>query len=90
MTNGTGSGTPTIAVRHLWKVFGPAEHKIVGTKFVQAGGDAWTLVKNFTWTNADQNLVSDDIANHNMPALDAAKKWLDAHQSTWKPWMPAS
>jgi glycine betaine/L-proline transport ATP binding subunit len=31
MTNGTASGTPTIAVRHLWKVFGPAEHKIVGT-----------------------------------------------------------
>ncbi len=27
----TGPGTPTLAVRHLWKVFGPAEHKIIGT-----------------------------------------------------------
>ena len=26
-----GSGTPTLAVRNLWKVFGPAEHKTIGT-----------------------------------------------------------
>jgi glycine betaine/proline transport system ATP-binding protein len=26
-----GTGTPTLAVRHLWKVFGPAEHKVIGT-----------------------------------------------------------
>ena len=25
------TGTPTLAVRHLWKVFGPAEHKLIGT-----------------------------------------------------------
>jgi glycine betaine/proline transport system ATP-binding protein len=25
------SGTPTLAVRNLWKVFGPAEHKTIGT-----------------------------------------------------------
>ncbi len=24
-------GTPTISVRNLWKIFGPAEHKIIGT-----------------------------------------------------------
>jgi glycine betaine/proline transport system substrate-binding protein len=65
-------------------------NKIVATKFVQSGGNAWTLVKNFTWTNADQNLVADDIANKNMAPADAAKKWLDAHESTWKAWMPAS
>jgi glycine betaine/proline transport system ATP-binding protein len=28
---GAPSGRPTIAVRDLWKAFGPAEHKIVGT-----------------------------------------------------------
>jgi glycine betaine/proline transport system ATP-binding protein len=26
-----GSGTPTLAINHLWKVFGPAEHKLIGT-----------------------------------------------------------
>jgi glycine betaine/proline transport system ATP-binding protein len=31
MTDGNGTGTPTISVRGLWKVFGPAEHKIIGT-----------------------------------------------------------
>jgi glycine betaine/proline transport system ATP-binding protein len=35
-SNGPGAGPaassrPTISVRHLWKVFGPAEHKVVGT-----------------------------------------------------------
>ncbi len=30
-TRGGSDGQPTIAVRHLWKAFGPAEHKIVGT-----------------------------------------------------------
>jgi glycine betaine/proline transport system ATP-binding protein len=30
-TREAGSGTPTLAVRNLWKVFGPAEHKVVGT-----------------------------------------------------------
>ena len=31
MTNGNGMATPTIAVKGLWKVFGPAEHKVIGT-----------------------------------------------------------
>jgi len=64
-------------------------NKIVATKFVENGGAAYTLVKNFKWTNADQNLVADDIANKNMSAADAAKQWLDAHEATWKAWMPA-
>jgi len=65
-------------------------NKIAATKFLAKDDAAAKLIKNFTWTNADQNLVSDDIANHNMTATDAAKKWLDAHQATWKAWMPAS
>jgi glycine betaine/proline transport system ATP-binding protein len=31
MTNGNGTGAPTIAVNGLWKVFGPAEHALIGT-----------------------------------------------------------
>ncbi len=27
----SGMGVPTLAVKHLWKVFGPAEHRIIGT-----------------------------------------------------------
>jgi glycine betaine/proline transport system ATP-binding protein len=31
VTNGIGTTAPTIAVKGLWKVFGPAEHKVIGT-----------------------------------------------------------
>jgi len=31
MTNGNGTANPTIAVKGLWKVFGPAEHTVIGT-----------------------------------------------------------
>ncbi len=30
-TRQDGTGRPTLAVRNLWKVFGPAEHRIIGT-----------------------------------------------------------
>ena len=30
-TRDGASGVPTVAVRNLWKIFGPAEHKIIGT-----------------------------------------------------------
>ena len=30
-TREAGAGTPTLAIRNLWKIFGPAEHKLIGT-----------------------------------------------------------
>lgn len=63
-------------------------NKIVATKFVEEGGDAWSLVKNFTWTNEDQNAVSNDIANNNLSPDEAAKNWVDANPDAWKAWMP--
>ncbi len=65
-------------------------NKIVASKFVTDGGAAYTLVKNFTWTNADQNEVADSIANKGLSAEDAAKKWIDAHPETWQAWMPTN
>lgn len=63
-------------------------NKIVSTKFANEGGDAATFVKNFTWTNADQNLVSDYITNQNMTAEEAAAKWVADNETVWKAWMP--
>src|SRR5665811_1450549 len=37
-------------------------NKIVSTKFATSGSPAYTLVKNFTWTNEDQNVVAKYIA----------------------------
>lgn len=64
--------------------------KIASKKFQDTGGDAYTLVKNFSWTNEDQNLVADYITNQGMSADDAAAKWVKEHEATWKPWIPAS
>jgi glycine betaine/proline transport system substrate-binding protein len=66
-----------------------ALNKIVSTKFATEGGKAYELVKNFTWTNEDQNLVSDYITNQDMTAEAAAKKWVEENEAKWKAWIPA-
>jgi glycine betaine/proline transport system substrate-binding protein len=66
-----------------------ALNKIVSTKFATEGGKAYELVKNFTWTNEDQNLVSDYITNQDMTPEEAAKKWVEENEDVWKAWMPA-
>ena len=62
--------------------------KFIRTEFNTSGGDAATLIKNWKWTNADQNLVADMITNQDMTPEEAAKKWVDEHQSTWEAWLP--
>jgi glycine betaine/proline transport system substrate-binding protein len=61
--------------------------KIVSKKFADTGGDAYTLVKNFSWTNDNQNEVSASI-NSGMSHDEAAKKWVDANEATWSAWLP--
>jgi glycine betaine/proline transport system substrate-binding protein len=61
--------------------------KIVSKKFADGGGKAYEVVKNFTWTNEDQNLVSGYI-NSGMTHDEAAKKWADANEDKWKAWLP--
>ena len=63
-------------------------NKIIGVKFNTSGGDAATMIKNFKWTNADQNAVADLITNGGLTPEAAAKKWADEHESTWKAWVP--
>ncbi|MEV0617935.1 ABC transporter substrate-binding protein [Nonomuraea sp. NPDC050404] len=62
--------------------------KIVSTKFTQTGGKAYELVKNFTWTNEDQNAVADDMTNNGMTGEEAAKKWVEANTAKWQAWIP--
>ncbi len=65
-------------------------NKIVATSFVENGGVGYELVKNFKWTNADQNLVADYITNQGMTADEAGKKWVADNEAIWSAWMPAS
>ena len=63
-------------------------NKIVSKKFADTGGDAYTLVKNFNWTNEDQNTVAAYI-NSGMSHDEAGKKWVDENEAKWKAWLPA-
>lgn len=62
--------------------------KIVSKRFAATGGKAYELVRNFSWTNADQNAVANDITNNGMTADQAARKWIEANRIVWKDWMP--
>jgi glycine betaine/proline transport system substrate-binding protein len=64
-------------------------NKIVSTKFAENGGDAYTLVKNFTWTNEDQNQVADYITNGGMTMDEAGDKWIADNEAKWQAWMPS-
>jgi glycine betaine/proline transport system substrate-binding protein len=55
-------------------------------KLADANDPFTSLVKNFKWTNADQNGVAADLEN-GMTAEEAAKKWIDANAATVASWI---
>ncbi len=63
-------------------------NKIVATKFANSGSPAAALIKNFTWTNDDQNLVAKYITADKMSPEEAAKKWADANPDKVNAWLP--
>lgn len=62
-------------------------NKLIGKKFSESGSPAVDLVKNFNWTNDDQNVVAKYIAGDNMKPEDAAKKWVEANQDKVDAWV---
>jgi glycine betaine/proline transport system substrate-binding protein len=62
--------------------------KIARKAFVDSGSPAADLIKNFRWTNDDQNEVARDITVKKLSRDDAAKRWLDANRTTWQEWLP--
>ncbi|GIH67885.1 ABC transporter substrate-binding protein [Sphaerimonospora thailandensis] len=64
--------------------------KIASKKFADSGSPAYELVKNFTWTNDDQNTVSKYISEDKMTAEQAAEKWVNDNPDKVKAWLPAA
>jgi glycine betaine/proline transport system substrate-binding protein len=62
-------------------------NKIVSKKFADSGSPAYTLVKNFNWTDEDQNDVAKSIAVDKLSDEAAAKKWVDANPDKVKAWL---
>ncbi|MGW7303114.1 ABC transporter substrate-binding protein [Streptomyces sp. NPDC054829] len=61
--------------------------KIVSAKFAKSGSPAYDLVKKFTWTNDDQNIVAKYIAVDKMAPEAAAKKWVEANRDKVDAWI---
>jgi glycine betaine/proline transport system substrate-binding protein len=62
-------------------------NKLIATKFADSGSPAVDLIKNFNWTNEDQNLVASYIGQDGMSPDDAAKKWIDANPDKVDAWL---
>lgn len=62
-------------------------NKLIATKFAKSNSPAVGLIKNFEWSNDDQNLVAKYIAADGMSPEDAAKKWVDANPDKVKAWL---
>ncbi|MEV0796433.1 ABC transporter substrate-binding protein [Kribbella sp. NPDC050281] len=61
--------------------------KVVSKKFADSGSPAYELVKNFQWTNEDQNAVARMIAVDKMTPDAAAEKWIKDNQSKVDAWL---
>nr|WP_086732990.1 ABC transporter substrate-binding protein [Streptomyces glaucescens] len=62
--------------------------KYLNTDFAETGGEAAAFLKNLRWTTEDQNEVSLMIAEQKLSPEEAAKKWVERHESTWRAWLP--
>ena len=62
-------------------------NKVVSTEWADAGGPGVDLVKNFNWTNDDQNLVAKYIAEDGMDPEEAADKWIADNQDKVDAWL---
>ena len=62
-------------------------NKLIATKFADSGSPAVALIKNFNWTNEDQNTVSSYIGQDGMSPDDAAQKWIDANPDKVDAWL---
>ncbi|MQA11542.1 MAG: glycine/betaine ABC transporter substrate-binding protein [Pseudonocardiaceae bacterium] len=61
--------------------------KIVSKQFADENGPAFKLVKNFQWTNEDQNQVATMIAKDKMSPEQAAKKWVQDNKDKVNSWI---
>ena len=62
--------------------------KLATTKLMESGSPFASLLTNFSWTNADQNMVALDIESGMTPE-EAAQKWIDANKDKVDAWLAA-
>jgi len=62
-------------------------NKIVAADYAETNDPGYQLVKNFNWTNDDQNLVAKYIAEDGMDPEDAADKWIEDNPDKVDAWI---
>ena len=62
-------------------------NKLISTKFADSGSPAVNVIKNFHWTNDDQNEVAKAISAGGMTPDAAAQQWISAHASDVNAWL---
>ena len=62
-------------------------HKIVSKQFAQSDTSGYRLIKNFSWSGKDQNLVAKYITADGMSPEDAAAKWIKANPQKVDAWL---
>jgi glycine betaine/proline transport system substrate-binding protein len=56
-------------------------------KFATSGSPAVNVIKNFRWSNSDQNVVAGMIAGQHMDPDKAAQAWIAKNQAKVKLWL---
>jgi glycine betaine/proline transport system substrate-binding protein len=62
-------------------------NKLISTKFADSGSPAVGLIKNFQFSNDDQNQVAAWIADDGMDPAAAADKWIAANKDKVDAWL---
>ncbi len=61
--------------------------KKTSASFAKSGSPAFDLVRNFSWTNKDQNIVAAAIDREGLSPDEAAKAWVDRNQEKVAAWI---
>jgi len=61
--------------------------KFMSKKFATSGSPAVGVVKNFSWSNSDQNYVAGLIAGKHMDPDKAAQQWIAKNQAKVNAWL---
>ena len=61
--------------------------KFVNADFDRDGGKAAAFLRNFEWSESDQNEVARLIADEGMSAKEAAAKWAADNEGIWNRWL---
>ncbi|WP_244502416.1 ABC transporter substrate-binding protein [Streptomyces oceani] len=62
--------------------------KFMNARFAKNGGDAAEFLKKFKWSTAQQTEVVEWMTIDQMDTDEAAAKWVEENEETWKKWMP--